>query len=376
MPWGTYTVEVKWDGVSWTDESRHVKQIGIRRGYDDAQETMQEGVANLSLWDTTGRYNPRNASSPLYPYTARPLRQVRIRCLYSAVTYDLFTGYTRTVYSNPARGVVEAQISCVDAFAILGAVKPVIAPFVGSTVDALASIFLDAGILSSFAYISLGDAINFPGADGSATGLALIAEALTAERGWVYVRANGTSMYLYRHWQNHSWGTTVAATISNTMQNLASGVDLASIRNRAMVTATGGATQTYEDAASVAEYYARDYSPITTDYLSTDAQALSLATYLVRQRADGILPVRSLDLNNGKAVPYAALLGVDLSNRVTVADSLGGTSGSYHVMTIEHTIRASARHHLTTWGLAERESIQPFLIGVSNIGSTTDLITY
>lgn len=372
--WGDYTLEVQWDGANWTNETTHFKSAAIRRGYDGNQETVQEGSADLNLWDTDGRYNPANPASPIYPYTAQPLCRVRVRCVYAATTYDLYTGYTRRVQSDQAPSVQAAQITCVDAFTILGEVKPIIAPVVTTTGGAIQMILDDAGFTDTTS-LDTGDSITFS-ADGSQSGLALIGSLLAAERGFFFIAVDGTPTYRDRHWQNRGTGATVQATIADTMRTLATSADLDTIRNRATVTAEGGTPQTYSDAVSVARYFARDYSAITTPYLADDNAALALGEYLVSRRKDGVLPIRALKLNNGKATPYLALLGVDLSERVTVSDTLGGTTGDYQVMSIEHTIRASARHHTTTWGMVRRDTTQPLVWDVSTWDSTTDFWTY
>ena len=118
-----------------------------------------------------------------------------------------------------------------------------------------------------------------------------------------------------------------------------------------------------------------DYPAITSDYLTTDATALSLAKYLVLKGKNPVPPVRFLDLNNGQTTAFVQLLARELGDRVTVTESLGGTSGDYHIRRITHEANWGQGIHRGSWSLQQRDPLQPFLIGISTIGGT-DVITY
>jgi len=377
MATGVYTVEIKWDGSTWTDESERCQDIHIVRGRADDLQVVEAGTCDLTLEDNDGRFNPANAASPLYPHV-KPLRAVRVRATYDSVVYDLFAGYTRAGESDSGMETRRAQIECVDAFLLLHRVRPTIAA-VATTTGGAIGLLLDAVGFPGGASRSLqiGDSITFS-ADGSATALGMIAGLLLAERGQFFISAGGVATYLDRHAQNRSPYTSSQATIADGMRAIAPGFDLEQVRNRATVTSEGGTPQAHEDAASVAEYNYSDYGPITSPYLGTDAKALSLAKYLVLKRKDGVPPVRYLDLENGDAATFEALLARELGDRITATDDASGTDGDYHILRIEHRIagRDGARVHRCSWGLLRRDTAaQPFLIGISTIGGP-DVITY
>ncbi len=126
----------------------------------------------------------------------------------------------------------------------------------------------------------------------------------------------------------------------------------------------------------MALYNYRDFSPLTSPYLSGDGAAAGLAGYLVAKARDPFPPVRALDLNNGNSTAFLQLTTRELGDRVTVSESIGGTSGDYHVQRVTHDVSWGQGIHRGSWALLQRDTVQPFLIGISTIGSLTDRISY
>lgn len=367
-----YLLEIKWDGVSWTDETSRMKEFAIERGYDEEQTSVRAGTLNLTMKDTTGRFNPANAASPLQPYIARPLREVRLRVTYSATTYYLFSGYTRKHESDPGRDVREARIDCVDAFLLLDAANPIAAT--GATTGAaIASILAEIGFTGA-TDLDTGDVIAYA-ADGTQSALAAIGALLQAERGFFFIAANGTATYLDRYAPNRSPYTSSQGTIASTMRAIAPGVDFDLLYNRATVTKTGGTAQTAADTGGVLGTIVKDYPNIDSPYLASDAAALSLAKHLVLKGKNPVPPVRFLDLDNGQTAAWVQLLTRELGDRVTVTESLGGTSGDYHIRRVTHAANWGQGIHRGAWSMSQRETLQPFLIGISTIGGA-DYIAY
>lgn len=104
---------------TWTDISAYLKTFTVHRGRADDQSPFGPGQIQLTLANEDRRFDPTYASSPYYPNVI-PMRRIRIRPTWNAVTYDLFNGYVtnwRQQYSPPqdAECVVEAS----DAFKVL-----------------------------------------------------------------------------------------------------------------------------------------------------------------------------------------------------------------------------------------------------------------
>lgn len=371
----TYLLEIAWDGSTYVDETARMKRFTVTRGKSDDLATMRAGELNLTMVETVGRFNPANTASAIYPNISYPLRPVRLRVTYSSTTYYLFSGYTRRHESDPGKDEREARIDCVDGFVLIDAVKPTITSTATTTGGAIGLILDAVGWPGGGSRdLDTGDSITFS-ADGTASGIQLIAGLLETERGFFFVSASGVATYLDRHYQNRSPYTSSQGTIASTMRAIAPGVDLDLVKNRATVTATGGTAQTVSDATSVARYNYRDWSPITSAYLSGDAAALGLAGYLVAKGKNPAPPVRSLDLGQGSATAWVQLLTRELGDRVTVTESAGGTSGEYHIQAIQHEASWSRGEHKGAWSLLQRDTVQPFIIGQSTIGGT-DVLTY
>lgn len=371
----TYLLEIAWDGSTYVDETARLKRVSVARGKTDDLAQVQTGVCNLTMKETIGRFNPANTSSAIYPYIRRPLRPMRLSLTYSG-TRSLFTGYTRRHESDPGRDEREARIDCADAFILLDRVKPTIVSVATTTGGAIGLILDAVGFPGGGSRdLDTGDAITFS-ADGGVSASQLIGDLLTAERGFFFFSAGGVATYLDRHWQNRSPYTSSQGTIASTMRAIAPGVDLDLVKNRATVTATGGTPQTVSDAASVALYNYADFSPITSDYLSGDSAAAGLAGYVVLKAKDPGPPIRALDLNNGDSTAFLQLTTRELGDRVTVTESIGGTSGDFHIFRVQHDVDWGKGIHRGAWAMQVRDAVQGFLIGISTIGSTTDVITY
>jgi hypothetical protein len=199
---------------------------------------------------------------------------------------------------------------------------------------------------------------------------------LETERGFFFMSASGVATYLDRAWPYKSPYSSSQGTIASTMTAIAPAVDIALIKNRATVTASGGTAQTASDATSIGRYGTRDFQPISTSYLTTDAEALSLATYLVTTQKAPLPPIRAIEIGQHDATSFAQLLARELGDHVTITETLGGTSGSYHIRRIEIDGNWSAGELRARWALRQRDaSFQPFIVGVSSVGGT-DLITY
>lgn len=374
----TLSLEIAWDGTTYVEESTRLKRFSISRGYSEDQGSVQAGTCALTMKETVGRFNPANTASAIYPYISYPLRPMRLRVTYAAVTYYLFSGFTTRHVSDPGRDSREARIDCVDAFVLLGGdggTKPTIASSSTTTGAAIAALLAAAGFAGATA-LDAGDAITFA-ADGSGDALSLIGALLTTERGFFFMAKDGTATYLDRSWTNRSPHNTSQGTIASTMRSIAPGVDLALIRNRATVTATGGTAQTASDATSIARYMTRDFSPITSPYLASDAAAGFLASYLVMTAKDPLPPVRSIEIGQHDSATLTQLLARELGDFVTVSETVGGTSGQFHIRRIEISGDWGRGELKGSWALRQRNTaFQPFVIGQSNVGSTTDLITY
>jgi len=348
------------------DVSDVVRRISIDRGRDSYMEQMRAGRATIVLRDTTGRYNPKNASSPLAGQVL-PMRPVRATCTLAGTTYGLFYGFLRSVEHDPL--TYESTLECEDLLMWMSRVTPVIAAGALTTGQAIGRVLDAVGWTDTLMRdLDVGDTLPAGAftADGSQSALDLIQGLLEAERGVCYVNASGVFVYEDRRSRA---ARTSSAVFAGTMSAIRPGMDLDRIRNRATVTRNGGSPQSFQDGNSIAAYGAADGDQITTPYLVTDVQAASLAAFIVSEQRDPRAPARDLTLFNKTPALHTQILTRELIDRITISEPKGNTSGDFHIERITHEITDAGKIHRCTWTLAERPAAgTPFILGTSRIG--------
>jgi hypothetical protein len=300
------------------------------------------------------------------------MRPIRVQAKFGEATYNLFTGFVQSIYDDPSIQAQTATFQCQDLFSWLSA-TPVIGSMGATTTGAAIEAMLDGvDIPNSLIAVDAGDNIPNFSLDGTVTILDAITNLLTAERGVCFVDANGVFTYLSR---NAKYLAASGGVLNNVMGGVIPGTDLTTLYNRAQAQRTGGTNQVIVDQQSIFQYGYRDLPAITSDYLNTDAQAKQLASYLVATNKDPRAPIWNLTLTrNQNAALVQQMLGYDLGDVVTIAESRGGTAGDYVIEGIQHTIQGGGQDHQVTWTLSQRRS-GVFIIGQSTLDGG-DFLTY
>lgn len=77
----SYSVQVKWDGSTWTEEWSRVKSLTINRGRDGGMlSTPQAGKLDLLVKNADKRFSPAYSSSPIYA-NLLPGKEARVRAI-------------------------------------------------------------------------------------------------------------------------------------------------------------------------------------------------------------------------------------------------------------------------------------------------------
>jgi hypothetical protein len=204
--------------------------------------------------------------------------------------------------------------------------------------------------------LDVGDTVTVSPADGSKSALAMIQELLVAERGVFYIAGDGSATYEERDSRAHR--TTSSATVTNAAISSDPGFQLDKLINRQTVSrldpATGNATgrpQTASEEVSIGLFGVSSGSEISTQFLSGDAQAFSLASYIVGLRSDFETPV-VVELDAGDPTSLAQQLVRELQDRVTVNDTVIGTTGDYIIEAVEHEISEGGNRFITRFTLS------------------------
>jgi len=321
------------------DVSDVVDSINTRRGRNAQADQFQTGTLSLRIVDQNGNFNPMNISGPYYQLLT-PMRKVQITATYGAVTYSVFSGfitsYSTTTPQSSIGDVVYTTIQAVDAFRL--AQNAQISTVAGTS----------AGQLTGARINNLLDAISWPNSmrdidpglttvqadPGTArTALAACQTIETTEFGAFYVDASGSFVFQDR---NLTASSVAAAPVvfndNGTAIDYFNAVWVTNdtlVYNEANITATGLATQTASDAASIAKYFLHSYNQQNL-LMQDTATALNYAQAYVASRAETSVRCDEIQLDlytNNYNAGIIAALDLDYFDPVTITTNQpGGTT--------------------------------------------------
>ena len=321
------------------DISDVVDSINTKRGRNAQADQFQTGTLSLRIIDQNGYFNPMNISGPYYQLLT-PMRKVQITATYGAVTYPVFSGfitsYSTTTPQSSIGDVVYTTIQAVDAQRL--AQNAQISTVAGTS----------AGQLSGARINNLLDAISWPAtmrdidaglttvqADpGTArTALQACQTIETTEFGAFYVDASGSFVF-----QDRSVTSSSVAATPVVFNDNGTAIDYFNatwvtndtlVYNEANITATGLATQTASDAASIAKYFLHSYNQQNL-LMQDTATALNYAQAYVASRAETSVRCDEIQLDLYTANYNAgiiAALDLDYFDPVTITTNQpGGTT--------------------------------------------------
>lgn len=370
-------------GSAYYEISNMVQSVSIRRGRTRVTESFDAGSCSVTLFDSTGVFNPDNGSSPLNGYV-KPLRQFRVTATIDSTEYVLFAGYADAYNYNYESGVNASivTIDAVDAFRLfnLATVSTVAGTSAGQDTGTRIAKILDAvSMPTSLRSLETGvsQLAADPGSQRSV--LAAIQQCEQTELGAFYMSAEGKATFKNRHTiQQLASGSTVAPLVFDE----SSGIDFVGIGQRfdeqqvvndVSVATSTGTTQTSSDASSITAYFKRSYSKTDT-LIQTSTEAADHAAFILTARKDPQVTIDSIVVN-GRGVSEAQLESVvstDLLVPVTVSKVYGsGTlTRTLTLQGIAHTITPNSwRIELTT---AEPISGDGFILDSASFGVLDD----
>ena len=320
------------------DISDVVDSINTKRGRNAQADQFQTGTLSLRIIDQNGYFNPMNISGPYYQLLT-PMRKVQITATYGAVTYPVFSGfitsYSTTTPQSSIGDVVYTTIQAVDAQRL--AQNAQISTVAGTS----------AGQLSGARINNLLDAISWPAtmrdidaglttvqADpGTArTALQACQTIETTEFGAFYVDASGSFVF-----QDRSVTSSSVAATPVVFNDNGTAIDYFNatwvtndtlVYNEANITATGLATQTASDAASIAKYFLHSYNQQNL-LMQDTATALNYAQAYVASRAETSVRCDEIQLDLYTANYNAgiiAALDLDYFDPVTITTNQPGST--------------------------------------------------
>lgn len=310
--------------INLTDVTRSIR---INRGRNIGRDIYEAGTCTVRIYDQTGRFNPQNTLSDLYP-NLTPLRKLRISATYAGVTYYLFSGYTTDyVYSyDQAENVSYVDINASDAFRLLN--LAVVSTVTGSSANQdtgtrINKILDTVQFPDSMRTMDTGNSLTQADPASSRTALAAIQNCEFSEQGAFYVSPEGNVIFKNRSNTIASAGGTPIAfnqTGGIPYKNLKFAFDDKLIVNQANVTRIGGTTQTDTNATSVSTYF--PHSVTFSDLVAqTDADCLDIAKIFVATRATTTIRIdeMSIDLYDPN-VPADTILNMDYFTNVLISN--------------------------------------------------------
>lgn len=313
--------------------------IVINRGSGPDLGGINQGTANVVLSDPDGDFNPENPTSPIID-DLDVMLPLRIQGTHPDVvgTQGLFYGFLRDYEHDPDLNVRKSYLAAVDLFEWLGeaGTKPVIAATGPISEGGAIGLILDAAQWTDPTLRDLDDGgmlADFS-ADGTETGLQLIAGIIEMSLGLFFVRRNGVVRYLSRE-TRFSPQTPVATLDGSLITGAKPRRSVDQVRNRVTVTRTGGVEQEAIDDVSRRKYGYRDHT-ITSDYFVSDNDALALAQLYVLLYGKPRAPIRHVELVNRDDESIELQLTLEIGDRVTVSEASGGTNAEGEIVGIQH----------------------------------------
>ncbi len=346
---------------TYVDVSADVDEITIFRGRSDVLDEIGPGSVELTLRNESGDYDPSNTGSPHSP-NVRPMRQVRIRAVHNAITYDLFKGWINS-WPQDYPDTKASIVLCdgFDGLGILGQVYTTTAEAQETSGVRIGNLLDDAAWPATWRNIAAGDVTVQAFTPPCSPILGLIRQVEDTEAGLSFIAGNGDFTFQDR---SHRSGATPLAVFGDAGTELRYEdpvIDYSDeqIWNRVLVHRVGGAAVASEDATSIATYLERELRFLDTLHIS-DADATTLATTLRDRFLDPYFRIAAITMqpqNRDPANLWPEALGREISDQITVLRRpAGGNLIDLDVWIegITHVINAQERSWRTTFNLSGR----------------------
>lgn len=337
---------------TWVDVSGYGRSFRTSRGRPGMFSQMQPGTADMVLKNSDARFTADNPSGPYYGYI-RPNRRTRIVATVAGTPYPLFTGYSGK-FSRGFDGVPTASTSSTDRFKILAKQRSTCTSADETAAARLTRLLSTSGpsggaILASTEYsINAGSfatrsVATYDYDDFNA--LQALQDIENADGGMLFVDGSGVLIYQSVKYRQTS-GATRALTSQARFGNDATAipilptveprVDESLMANLLTVTDCNSEVATAQDTTQQGIDGILDADLGGTLLLTTDAQDRVNDDLALRKNPTERYEQVEVDLLTCTSAEQATVLGLELSDRVTIAIIQAGlTSGTARDQWIE-----------------------------------------
>ena len=327
------------------DVSNQILKASIRRAYNRLSDSFQGGRAAIVIADQNGDFNPSNVSSPYYP-NVLPMRKIQLSATYNGNTYFLGSFYIQAwKYSAPKDGEVGfVSLDCIDGFQLLNLTS------VGTIADSGEQLsgtrinkILDAAAFpSSMRNIDAGDSLmqaDLATANRSALSACQLIEQ--SELGAFYFDQFGFARFISRNNSVKAQGAASTLFADDgtgiTYDQVTYDFSDTGLINSAVITRNSGTAQSDSDTTSIENYFQHNRTR-TGLMMTTDSEALSMASSIVASRADTAIRVESVTINTGDpSDPTRVVAGLELDyfDPITVQQTQAGGSSISNTLVIQ-----------------------------------------
>jgi len=341
--------------TSFADITQYVETINIRRGRQlTTDQTTQAGTCSFTMKETATdqNLNPLNDASVYYDTAQNipglaPMRIVRI----SRSGQYLFVGrVTNYDYKYNLDALDEVTVVCADNFYLLS--RTALATFTPAvqtsaarltTILALPEVaYVGTTSITASPVASLG---NYLVADNTQVAT-YINRINDAEQGRIFLSRSGVLTMQPRITSSFSSPALQLSDVGNVPYNsLTIEFDASNVVNRASILRETGIAQVATDAISIAQYFTQSVEQ-TDSLLSDDAQALTLANYLLVAQPSPRYTSVGIWFGSLTALQRTSAAIIEIGDliQITKTETFGTVTQELYVEGIDHTITFDGGH--------------------------------
>ncbi len=323
------------------DITDDVLSVNSNRGQIEVDGSIKEGRADLVLDNRDKRYTQFNTSSDLFGLF-RVIAEIKITAVFSAVTYNIFRGFIRSIDPDLKFNTQTVIVSAADRFYLLKEEKTTTALLSGKTADEIIeAVLVDIGLSPSEysldADVEILENIQFTDANAFQS----IALAVEVGQHHHFISADGIYTFKTNLWLDDNTPKYTFNYDDPAVDAAVIPIEHDGIYNEINVT-YGAFTETQTDAASQLKYGLKEFN--LDNELMPDADntyASFIANYLLGLFKE---PGNGLELTISNVFPE--VLNIDIGDPIRFIHPPQSLDEIYTVFGVTHRFDKSQNHAL------------------------------